>query len=67
MGATKFIEGFSRIAGPLTRLTWKDVKFIWDDNCERAFQELKRKLTIVPILTIPKSGLGFIIYSDASY
>lgn len=67
MGATKFIEGFSRIASPLTRLTWKDVKFIWDDNCERAFQELKRKLTIVPILTIPKSGLGFIIYSDASY
>lgn len=36
----RFIEGFSRIATPLTRLTRKDVKFIWDDNCERAFQTL---------------------------
>lgn len=63
----RFIEGFSRIATPLTRLTRKDVKFIWDDICERAFQTLKQKLTSAPVLIIPKNGVGFTIYSDASH
>ena len=33
----RFIEDFSRIAAPMTRLTWKEVKFDWDDRCEEAF------------------------------
>ena len=33
----KFIEDFSRLAAPMTRLTWKEVKFDWDDRCEEAF------------------------------
>ena len=41
----RFIEDFSRIAAPMTRLTRKEVKFDWDDRCEEAFQELKRRLT----------------------
>ena len=41
----RFIEYFSRLAAPMTRLTRKEVKFVWDDSCERAFQELKRRLT----------------------
>ena len=39
----KFIEDFSRLATPMTRLTQKGVKFEWDDLCEKAFQELKKK------------------------
>ena len=35
-----FIEEFSKIALPLTRLTLKGVKFKWYDNCERSFKEL---------------------------
>ena len=31
-----FIEDFSRLAAPMTRLTWKEVKFEWNDLCERA-------------------------------
>ena len=38
----RFIEDFSRIAAPMTRLTRKEAKFDWDDRCEEAFQELKR-------------------------
>ena len=34
----------------MTRLTRKEVKFDWDDRCEEAFQELKRRLTSAPIL-----------------
>ena len=62
----RFIEGFSRIASPLTRLTRKDVPFEWTDECEDAFHELKTRLTTAPVLTIPTSGGGLGIYSDAS-
>ena len=41
----RFIEDFSRLAAPMTKLTRKEVKFEWNDSCERAFQELKRRLT----------------------
>ena len=33
----RFIEDFSRIVSPMTRLTRKEVKFDWDDRCEEAF------------------------------
>ena len=54
----RFIEDFSRIAAPMTRLTRKEVKFDWDDRCEEAFQELKRRLTSAPILIVPDRGQG---------
>ena len=50
----RFIEDFSRIA--MTRLTRKEVKFEWNDRCEEAFQELKRRLTSAPILIVPDRG-----------
>ena len=34
----RFIEDFSRLAAPITRLTRKGVKFKWDDLCEKAFK-----------------------------
>ena len=62
----KFIEDFSRLATPMTRLTRKGVKFEWDDLCEKAFQELKRRLTLAPILIVPEQGQRYIVYCDAS-
>ena len=62
----RFIENFSRIAAPMTRLTRKEVKFEWDDRCEEAFQELKRRLTSAPILIVSDRGQGYIVYYDAS-
>ena len=62
----RFIEDFSRLTAPMTRLTRKEVKFDWDDRCEEAFQELKRRLTTAPILIVPDRGLGYIVYYDAS-
>ena len=61
-----FVEGFSRIAAPLTRLTQKGVKFEWTEDCEQSFQELKQWLVSAPILTIPIRNEGFTLYSDAS-
>ena len=43
----RFIEDISRLAEPMTRMTRKEVKFEWNDSCEKAFQELKRRLTRV--------------------
>ena len=52
----RFIEDFSRLAAPMTRLTLKEVKFDWDERCEEVFQELKRRLTSAPILIVPDRG-----------
>ena len=62
----RFIQNFSTIAIPLTSLTKKDKKFIWDEKCENSFQTLKNCLTTAPILTLPQGIKGFVIYTDAS-
>ncbi|KAJ3680971.1 hypothetical protein LUZ60_015460 [Juncus effusus] len=62
----KFVEGFSRLALPLTQLTQKGVKFEWTDERECSFQELKGRLVSAPILTLPTEGLEFEVYCDAS-
>ena len=61
-----FIKDFSRLAAPMMRLSRKEVKFDWDDQCKEAFQELKRRLTIAPILIVPDRGQGYTVYCDAS-
>ena len=62
----KFVDGFSKIASPLTNLTRKNVKFQWTNLCERSFMELKQKLISAPILAIPTNSGRFVVYSDAS-
>ncbi|KAF3658656.1 hypothetical protein FXO37_14318 [Capsicum annuum] len=48
------------------RLTQKKVKFKWSDSCENSFQELKTRNTKAPILMLPDSSDGFVVYCDAS-
>jgi hypothetical protein len=62
----RFIEGFSKIARPMTELLKKLKKFTWTEICERSFQELKRRLTTTLVLTLPDIQWDFVIYSDAS-
>ena len=50
----------------MTRLTQKNMKFIWSEACENSFQLLKEKLTIAPVLTLPNGEDKFIVYYDAS-
>ena len=49
----KFVEGFSKIAAPLTRLTRKEEPFFWSEACQQSFDELKRRLTSALVLTLP--------------
>ena len=62
----RFIEGFSKIALPLTKLTRKDQPFVWSEKCEASFQLLKEKLTTAPVLTLPDPGKSFDVFCDAS-
>ena len=48
------------------RLTRKEVTFEWNDLCERAFQELKRRLSSAHIPIVLERGQRYIVYCDAS-
>nr|GFA27670.1 transposon Tf2-9 polyprotein [Tanacetum cinerariifolium] len=61
----RFVEGFSRLALPLTKLIRKGEKFVWDEEREKSFEELKKRLVFAPILTLSFGSGGFQIYSDA--
>ncbi|GJY62860.1 putative reverse transcriptase domain-containing protein [Tanacetum coccineum] len=63
----KFIEGFSKIAKSMTKLTQKNVKFDWGEKEEAAFQLIKQKLCSAPILALPKVSENFVVYCDASH
>ena len=62
----RFIEDFSRLSTHMKRFTQNEVKFKWNDLCEKAFQELKRRLTSASILIVPERGRRYIMYCDAS-
>nr|GEV85332.1 reverse transcriptase domain-containing protein [Tanacetum cinerariifolium] len=63
----RFIEGFSKIAKSMTKLTQKNMKFDWGEKEEVAFQLIKQKLCSAPILALPKGSENFIVYCDASH
>nr|GEY09713.1 putative reverse transcriptase domain-containing protein [Tanacetum cinerariifolium] len=62
----RFIEGFSKITKPMTKLTQKKIKFEWGDKQEAVFQLLKQKLCSAPILALPEGSEDFVAYCDAS-
>jgi hypothetical protein len=62
----RFIEGFPSICKPMTELLEKEKKFKWTQVCEASFQELKKRLTIAPILVMPDIEKPLSIYCDAS-
>jgi hypothetical protein len=62
----RFIEGFSKISKHMTELLAKDNTFEWTTRRETNFQELKKRLTMTPVLTMPDMEKPFLIYCDAS-
>ncbi|KAK1615684.1 hypothetical protein QYE76_021201 [Lolium multiflorum] len=61
----RFIKDFSKISKPLTNLLQKDVPFVFDDDCKKAFETLKKALT-TPVVEPPDWNLPFEIMCDAS-
>ena len=64
----RHIPDFSTTASPLTDLTKKSApnKVVWTDQCEIAFQRLKKALTTDSILKLPDLERDFVLRIDAS-
>ncbi|MCO5566654.1 hypothetical protein L7F22_020332 [Adiantum nelumboides] len=60
-----FIQGYSKVATPLTRLTGHP-KFVWDSEAAKAFQALKQAFTTAPILIHADPTKPFILETDTS-
>nr|GEV57237.1 reverse transcriptase domain-containing protein [Tanacetum cinerariifolium] len=63
----RFIEGFSKNAKSMTKLTQKGIKFDWGEKEENAFQLIKQKLCSALILALPEGSKDFMVYCDASH
>lgn len=62
----KFCKNFSDVSLPLTALTQKDVPFVWTEDCQKSFQNLKAVLTNPPVLAAPNFSKPFKLMVDAS-
>jgi hypothetical protein len=62
----RFIENFTNIVAPMLGLLIKDVDFVWTKQCQTAFETLKAKLSVAPVLRGPNWTLPFHISIDAS-
>jgi len=62
----RFVKGFASMALPLTKLTGKNVPFVWSLECEEGFVSLKEILTSTPVLALPEHGESYMVYTDAS-
>jgi len=62
----RFVPNFSEVAAPLHALTQKGRAFVWNSDCQMAFDKLKTLLTASPILALPLDGCQYLIDTDAS-
>jgi hypothetical protein len=62
----RHIRNFAELAKPLTTLTKKDVPFDWTTEHQKAFDMLKRNLSMEPLLIYPDFSKPFIVACDAS-
>ena len=62
----RYIPRYSEIARPLTSLTKKHAQFCWTDDCQRAFDTLKKLITTPPVLVHPDPNKSFTLWTDAS-
>ena len=62
----RFVEGFSKIASPLTELLKKEMPFVWSDEHVKAFETLKKAIVSAPILISPDPTKPYVVTTDAS-
>jgi DNA-binding transcriptional regulator PaaX len=62
----RFIKDFSKIAKPMMKLLKKNKAFEWIAECQASFEELRKHLTLAPVLILPDLTKKFDIYYDAS-
>ena len=59
-----FVQGFAKVAHPMHNLTRKNAAFVWTEDCEQAFQQLKEQLTSPPMLVAPTDHGKYVLDTD---
>ncbi|KAL4303086.1 hypothetical protein GQ457_10G011650 [Hibiscus cannabinus] len=62
----RFIKDFSKISKPVCNLLQQNQPFVFDEDCQSAFKELKKKLISAPIVVPPGWTSPFELMCDAS-
>ena len=62
----EFLSNFATVAEPLTKLTKKEIKFVWNEEQQLAFEQVKALLASAPLLQQPDFAVQFEIHTDAS-
>jgi RNase H-like domain found in reverse transcriptase/Reverse transcriptase (RNA-dependent DNA polymerase) len=62
----RFVKGFSHLAHPLHDLLKKDKRFIWSEECQESFDQLKKQFTEEPVLIMPDHSKPFQIQVNSS-
>lgn len=62
----RFIQGFSQVVAPLTKLTSPKVPFLWSPEADQAMSTLKELFSTSPVLIHPDTSLSLIVEVDAS-
>ena len=61
--SANFIKGYSSITAPLRALTKKHFRFVWTEDCQRAFEHLKKELVSPTVMAYydPKRDTKLIV------
>ena len=62
----RFIKDFAQVARPLHRLTERTSPFVWNNECQESFDQLRKRLCSAPVLAYPDFQRPFILDTDAS-
>jgi hypothetical protein len=62
----RFVKGFATTASPLYELTKKTNPWMWTQQCQNAFEKIKKALINPPVLAVPNVQLPYTLYTDAS-
>ena len=62
----RFVQDLATLCDPLNKLLKHDVSFAWSDDCEKAFTEIKSRLTSAPVLTFYNPKAALVVHCDAS-
>ena len=62
----KFIQGYANVVAPLTALLKGGVAFLWSQECQRAFLQVKHAITSAPVLAMPDPNEPYEVVCDAS-
>jgi RNase H-like domain found in reverse transcriptase len=62
----RFVKGFSHLSHSLNDILKKDKKFVWSEECQESFDQLKKRFTKEPVLMMPDHSKPFQIQVDSS-